>query len=152
MRVARSFFDTGWLGFVVAFAGGPYVIWLGWQELRLDGADVASTCTVLETSTRQGKGTLDFVPQVRLAHEVAGQRYERLDEGEQRSENDAARALAPFPAGAKVPCRYVEGRPDLIVAVEGRRPAGFMVAVGIVLLLIGLGGGVAIRKRRLPQA
>jgi hypothetical protein len=144
-NIFARFFDAGGGALVLIFVGA-IMAWIGVGELRLSNASVASTCTVLETSTRKGKRDADIVPQVRLAHEVGGRRYERLDEGVQGSQEEATRALAAFPKGGTVRCHYVEGKPELVVVFHERK-GGVILGVGIGLIVVAAGAHFVSRKK-----
>jgi hypothetical protein len=145
---ARLFHPAALVGLtVLCVAASSVAIYGVYWSARLDSADVASHCKVIEVGVREidgehgdrpSRGTR-YVPEVTLAHEVDGERYEREDAGAVQSlRSEAEHKIAGLHPGADVACRYVEGRPDLVVYFEERTaPLAFYV-IGFVFLFIGL--------------
>lgn len=144
-RLFTGFIERGGMAPVIA-AGGVAAVAIGVSELRLASASVRTSCTVLEAKVRPGsRGKV--VPQVRLAHEVDGERYEALDEGDSSGREAVERTVAAFSVGAKVPCRYVEGRPDLVIALDDRPDGKFAVGAGIGVIVIAAGAYFGSRRK-----
>lgn len=82
-----------------------------------------------------------YVPEVRYTFQLAGQTYvgERLtfmSWSEWMMQEEAERALAPYPPGAAVEVRYDPRRPQNAV-LERRAPRGLMASCFVVVLLGG---------------
>jgi hypothetical protein len=145
VRLLSAFVERGGMALFLV-AGGVTAVVQGASEVRLASASVRTSCTVLEAKVLPGsRGKV--LPQVRLAHEVDGKRYEALDEGDSSGREAVERTVAAFPVGAKVPCRYVEGRPDLVIALDDRPHGKFALGAGIVLILVAVGAYFGSRRK-----
>jgi len=135
MKAKRAF--PWWLIPASLFALGiaGWAIHVVYEEARLASADVATTCTVIKVNRDDDDEGRSARAQVTIAHEVGGKRYERLDEGVDHGfTRDADADLAPFRVGADVPCRYVRGRPDLVVVLTRRKSMAMYIALAIFWL------------------
>ena len=138
---------------VVTLLLAPLAGWLalgGLQGGRLASASEPSTCSVLGAGAEEGDG--GYVPWVILVHTIAGERYERRDEGSPSdTEAEARQAVAELSPGQQVPCRYVAGAPSLVVYFE-RDPGGasskLMGAGALALVVLATLGWAVFRSRR----
>ncbi len=140
------------IALAVTLVLGPIAGWLtfgGVQGGRLASASEPSTCSVLGASTEEIDGA--HVPWVILVHTIAGERFERRDEGPAaESEAEAREAIEDLTPGQQVPCRYVAGAPSLVVYFE-REPAGpnlRLHGATALMVLILVTVGWALRPRR----
>ena len=151
--MARSKRVSWAIALVVVLALGPVAGWLafgGLQGGRLASASEPSTCSVLGASTEEADGA--HVPWVILVHTIAGERFERRDEGPvSDTEAEARQLVADLSPGQEVPCRYVAGAPSLVVYFErdpGPANLRLMGAGGLGLALLVVIGWAIARSRR----
>ena len=142
------------IALAVTLVLAPIAGWLafgGLQGGRLASASEPSTCSVLGAGTEAAEGN-GYVPWVILVHTIAGERFERRDEGPPSdSEPEAREAIADLTPGQEVPCRYVTAAPSLVVYFE-RAPSGpnmkLYGAGGIALVILATLGWAVFRSRR----
>ena len=142
------------IGLAVTLLLAPIAGWLavgGLQGGRLASASEPSTCSVLGASTESAEGG-GYVPWVILVHTIAGERFERRDEGPvSDSEPEARQAIADLTPGQEVACRYPTGAPSLVVYFA-RDPRGadakLYGAGGLALVVLATLGWAVLRSRK----
>jgi len=136
------------------FLGALWTFYLAYQDSLLAGADVKTTCKVLSVGRRShteesGRSRLE----VTISHEVDGKTYERTDTGPYTRDEQATRDATDFRVGSEMPCRYVRGRPELVVVLWQRNGFWSWGGVGVALIVVPIVVGAFIawhgaRKRR----
>ena len=120
---------------------GLWSIYQGWQGDLLSRAGVASRCSVVasriaqSSSSQESKGPAKSWAEATLEHEVGGKVYRRVDEGPHVPiSSDAAKDVPKV--GARLPCNYVEGHPELVtIFAHERNTVGWRV-FGVFALLL----------------
>jgi hypothetical protein len=133
---------------LICFLAAAFCGFNAWKQARLAGADVSTTCTVVAWETNKDDPD---VPRITIAHELAGERYTRTDEGTETAGANKYQSIGTPTPGAKVPCWYVRGHPDLVIVFRDRPAGGLALFGAVALILLPLGFLIYESTRRRPR-
>ncbi len=119
-------------------AGAAAMTYGVYRQDRIAHANQLTTCTVVQqkVGTSSSNRRHRYTPEVTLAHEVGGRRYQRTDSGDGVQDRNAAlHQLQPYKVGVQVPCYYVAGSPDLVTVFRTAAGHGLLWFAGFLLLI-----------------